>query len=430
MCTALIVVTPGLSVGSVQVAAASPLRARPALTAVRSSVMCVAFMTVVLATSGLSVKVLVAGTKVAVTDVAAVTVTTHVPVPVQPPPLQPVKVDPAAAAAVKLTTVPDVNETEQVVPQLMPEGELVTVPLPVPPLFTVSAKDDRMKVAVTEAAAFIVTTQVPVPVQPPLQPVKVETVAGAAVRVTAVPAVNEVEQVVPQLIPEGELVTVPPPAPALLTVSAKDDFMKVAVAVVAAFIVPVPVVAVPVQPPLQPVKVDPAAAAAVRVTDVPVAYDVEQVAPQEMPVGLLVTVPAPAPALETVRVEPADTPVPVTSRETVSPSAVMLTLALAAAVLVGVKRTVTVAVAPLPTRVNGLPETMLNGAGTDAVPVTVLVRVLVTVKVWVAEVPTLMLPKFTVVVGATVIPTWATALATAEHALSVPPVSSALTATL
>src|SRR5262245_65859179 len=106
-------------------------------------------MTVVPATSGSSVKLLVAGVKVAVTDVAPITVTTHVPVPVQPPPLQPVKVDPATGAAVRVTMVPDVNETEQVVPQLMPAGELVTEPPPVPALLTVSGKDACMKVAVT-----------------------------------------------------------------------------------------------------------------------------------------------------------------------------------------------------------------------------------------------------------------------------------------
>ena len=45
-----------------------------------------------------------------------------------------------------------------------------------------------MKVAVTDLAAFMVTWQEPVPEQAPLQPVKVEPAAGAAVRVTTVPA--------------------------------------------------------------------------------------------------------------------------------------------------------------------------------------------------------------------------------------------------
>jgi len=188
---------------------------------------------------------------------------------------------------------------------------------------------------------------------------------------------------------------------------------------------------VPVQPlPLQPVKVEPMAGEAVRMTAVPVAKEAEHVAPQEIPAGLLVTVPLPVPELETVSVELADAPVPVTSRDSVSPSAVKLTLVLAAAVLVGVNFTVTVAVAPAPTSVNGLPDTMLKGAETDAVPVVVPPRVLCTVNVWVAELPILTLPKFTVVVGVAAMSTCATALATPEQPLSLPPVSTAVIATL
>jgi len=298
-------------------------------------------------------------------------------------------------------------------------------------LVTVSAKDDWMKVAVTEVAAFIVTLQVPVPVQPPpLQPVNVEPAAGAAVRVTTVPVVKEVEQVAPQEMPAGTLVTAPLPPPDLVTVRAKDDCMKVAVTEVAAFIVTLQV-PVPVQPPpLQPVKVEPAPGAAVSVTTVPGVKEAEHVAPQEIPAGLLVTVPLPAPALETVSVEPVDTPLPVTNRDIVSPSAVKLTFVLDSTALIGAKRTVTVAVAPVPTRVKGLPETMLKGAGTEAVPVMVPERVLWTVKVWVAKLPTLTLPKAVVPVGVTPISTCATALATEEHELSLPPVSTAVTETL
>ena len=154
------------------------------------------------------------------TDVAALIVTVQVPVPEQPPPLQPVKVNPAAGVAVKVTAVPVVKEVEQVAPQEIPAGELVTVPLPA--LVTVSAKDDCMKVAVTEVAAFIVTEQVPVPEQPPpLQPVKVDPAAGMAVNVTAVPLGKAAEQVAPQERPAGVLVTVPVPAPAVPTVSEK-----------------------------------------------------------------------------------------------------------------------------------------------------------------------------------------------------------------
>ena len=369
--------------------------------------------------------------KVAVTVVAAVIVTVQVPVPAHPPPLQPVKVEPAAGVAVSVTAVPLANEAEHVAPHVTPAGALVMVPLPAPLLLTVSAKLWTAKVAVTDCAALIVTAQEPVPVQPPpLQPVKVEPAAGVAVRVTTVPVVKEVEHVAPHVMPAGALVTVPLPAPAFVTVSAKDDCMKVAVTEVAALIVTVQVPVPEHPPPLQPVNVEPAAAAAVSVTDVPLVKEAEHVAPQEIPAGLLVTVPLPAPALETVSVEPVDTPVPLTSRDSVSPSAVKLTLVLAAVALVGANRTVTVAVAPVPTRVKGLPETMLKGADAEAVPVTVPVRVLWTVKLWVAELPMATLPKFTAVLGVTAISTWAAALASAEQGLSRPLVSTAVTATL
>ena len=106
----------------------------------------------------------------------------------------------------------------------------MTVPLPAPDLVTVSAKELCMKVAVTVAAAFIVAVQGPVPVQPPpLQPVKVEPAAGVAVKVTAVPLGNAAAHVAPQEIPAGALVTVPLPAPAVVSVSVKLCRAKVAV---------------------------------------------------------------------------------------------------------------------------------------------------------------------------------------------------------
>ena len=160
--------------------------------------------------------------KLAVTDVATLIVTVQVPVPEQPPPLQPVNVEPAAGVAVNVTTAPLVNDAEQVVPQLIAAGVLVTVPVPLPPLVTVSAKGCRPKFAVTEVAAFIVTAHVPVPVHAPLQPVNVAPAAGVAVSVMAVPLLKDAKQVVPQLMPAGALVTVPSPAPVRLTVSAKD----------------------------------------------------------------------------------------------------------------------------------------------------------------------------------------------------------------
>src|SRR5438132_6829110 len=180
----------------------------------------------------------------------------------------------------------------------MPAGLLVTVPAPAPALETGSRRGGG-KVAVAVVAAESVTVQAPVPEQPPLQPVKVEPAAGTAVSVTAVPFVKLAEQVAPQVIPAGLLVTVPVPAPAGVTVNTKVG-AKVAVTVVAAESVTVQAPVPEQPPPLQPVKVEPAAAVAVSVTVVPPAKLAEQVAPQVIPTGELVTVPLPVPALLTV----------------------------------------------------------------------------------------------------------------------------------
>src|SRR5438093_4117943 len=119
---------------------------------------------------------------------------------------------------------------EQFGPQLIPVGVLVTVPLPAPALETVSVKVGRVKVAVTVVAAETVTTHDPVPEQPPpLQPPKVEPAAGTAVSATAVPLVKLAAQVAPQVMPAGELVTVPLPVPAFLNVSVKVGGEDVAV---------------------------------------------------------------------------------------------------------------------------------------------------------------------------------------------------------
>src|SRR5439155_16360889 len=133
-------------------------------------------------------------------------------------------------------------------------------------------------------AALTVTVQVAVPEQPPpVQPAKVEPAAGAAVKVTAVPLANAAAHVVPHATPAGALVTVPLPTPALLTVSVKVGRAKVAVTVVAAFTVTVQVPVPEQPPPLQPVKVEPAAGAAVKVTAVPLANAAAQVAPHATP---------------------------------------------------------------------------------------------------------------------------------------------------
>jgi len=83
--------------------------------------------------------------------------------------------------------------------------------------------------------------------------------------VTAVPLANAAEHAAPQEMPAGALVTVPVPAPVLLTVSVKVCAAKVAVTVVAALSVTVQVPVPEQPPPLQPVKVEPAAGAAVKI---------------------------------------------------------------------------------------------------------------------------------------------------------------------
>ena len=72
-------------------------------------------------------------------------------------------------------------------PHEIPTGELVTVPEPSVSTVSAYAGTTAVNVAVTARAALIVSEHVPVPVQAPLQPVKVEPVAGVAVSATAVP---------------------------------------------------------------------------------------------------------------------------------------------------------------------------------------------------------------------------------------------------
>ncbi|MBK7001894.1 MAG: hypothetical protein IPH35_18575 [Rhodoferax sp.] len=72
---------------------------------------------------------------VAITLLAAVILTVQVPVPLHAPP-QPAKLLPAAGVAASVTLVPLANAALHVLPQLMPAGALVTVPVPVPLLLT------------------------------------------------------------------------------------------------------------------------------------------------------------------------------------------------------------------------------------------------------------------------------------------------------
>jgi len=190
-----------------------------------------------------------------------------------------------------------------VLPQLTPPGEDVTVPVPVPAFVTLNENVEALlKVAVTERAAVIDVVQVPVPVQAPLQPANVEPLAAAAVRVTDVPLEKFAPQVVPQLIPAGDEVTVPEPVPAFVTESANvvAELLNVAVTARAAVIDTVQA-PVPVHAPDQPANVEPDVAAGVNVTDVPLEKLALQVDPQLMPAGDEVTVPVPVPDFVTAR---------------------------------------------------------------------------------------------------------------------------------
>jgi hypothetical protein len=81
---------------------------------------------------------MVAVEKVAVTLLAAfITTEQEVPVPLHVP-LQPEKVEPEAGVAVRVTLVPLAKDALQVSPQLIPLGNEVTVPLPLPDLLMVS----------------------------------------------------------------------------------------------------------------------------------------------------------------------------------------------------------------------------------------------------------------------------------------------------
>ncbi len=76
-----------------------------------------------------------------------------------------------------------------------------------------------VKLAVTLCAWLSVTLQPAVPEQAPLQPVKVEPLAGVAESVITLPAVKLAVHVLPHAMPAGVLVTLPLPVPDLVTVS-------------------------------------------------------------------------------------------------------------------------------------------------------------------------------------------------------------------
>jgi hypothetical protein len=106
-------------------------------------------------------------------------------VPVQPP-AQPTKIEPTAAAAVSVTAVPGSKLAPHVCPQLIPDGLLLTLPLP-EPLRVTASTGKSLKVAVAEEFWLNVILQAPTPLQAPDHPAKKELAAGVAASVTSVP---------------------------------------------------------------------------------------------------------------------------------------------------------------------------------------------------------------------------------------------------
>ena len=151
------------------------------------------------------------GANSAPTDLAALIVTSQTPVPVQAP-LQPLNSESSAAVGISVTIVPCGYSASHAAPHSIPPGELVTVPKPLPVSATVSLNlGTGANSAPTDLAALIVTSQAPVPVQVPLQPLNSEPMAGVALSETLVPSSYSASQAEPQAIPLGALVTMPGP---------------------------------------------------------------------------------------------------------------------------------------------------------------------------------------------------------------------------
>lgn len=186
--------------------------------------------------------------KVAPTVLAAVIVTEQIPVPEQAP-VHPLNRLPADGVAVSVTCVPALKAVWQLVPQLMPRGLLLTLPLP--DILTLSTKVDGAKVTATDFEAVRLTEHVvPLLLVQPDHPLTPLPVAGVAVRVTVDPVAKLAAQTEPQLIPAGELVR--EPLPVLETLNVLTAGANVAATVFDEFIVREQLVPLAVVHPVQP----------------------------------------------------------------------------------------------------------------------------------------------------------------------------------
>ncbi len=248
--------------------------------------------------------VTVVAVNVALTDCAEDMGTEQLPVPLQAPP-HAVNAEPVEALGVNTTSVPCKKEAVHVPGQLIPDGLLVTEPSP--EVVTVRA-NCGVKLAETETGVLpIVSTQAPVPLHASPHVAKTELAPGAADIVTVDPSGNVAVHVPGQVIPAGELVMVPDPVVAAVTVI-RGTGEKVAITLAGAEPMEKLQVPVPEHAPPHPANTDPAAGVALSETaplvligalvHVPdVVPDVEvQLTP---PVPETVPVPVPAPATVT-----------------------------------------------------------------------------------------------------------------------------------
>jgi len=160
--------------------------------------------------------------KFAVTCWLALSINVQVgPLPLHAP-VHPAKDEFAPAASVSVTLVPLAKLALHVGAQLTPEGMLEIVPTPVPARLRVSTAAfwTALKFAVTCWLALSINVQVGfVPLQPPAHPAKDEFAPAVSVSVTWVPLAKAALHVVPQLMPAGLLLIIPPPAPAAWVLS-------------------------------------------------------------------------------------------------------------------------------------------------------------------------------------------------------------------
>src|SRR5205085_8342188 len=82
-------------------------------------------------------------------------------------------------------------------------------------LGTAGLENSVVKPADTLASAFIVRVQLPIPLHAPPHPARPQALLAIALNVTWVPDGKLALQVEPQLIPAGELTTLPPGLPTM-----------------------------------------------------------------------------------------------------------------------------------------------------------------------------------------------------------------------